>query len=111
MNDKVKIIRDLGRVCKEKINCLTCELSINKNCDNLPCSEYMFKHPEKSVEIIEKWAKEHPEKTYMDDFFEKFPQARRDENEHPYVCRNNIYGETHECNRTDCKKCWTEPIE
>ena len=31
--------------------------------------------PEEMVNAVEKWAKEHPQKTIMQDFFEKFPNA------------------------------------
>ena len=61
------------------------------------------------VEIMQKWSDEHPEKTYAQDFFEKFPKAQSDSDGTPCVCRRIIYGGN--CDYTGaCYRCWNEPM-
>jgi hypothetical protein len=68
----------------------------------------------KLIETIQKWSDEHPKKTYAQDFFEKFPKARRNSDGTPFVCRERIYGG--ECPVLKCdecwnRDCWNEPME
>ena len=71
----------------------------------------------KAIEIVQKWSNEHSQKTYMQDFFEKFPKAQLDSDGTPFVCRKRIYGG--ECQKDEecddytgtCENCWNEPME
>lgn len=79
----------------------------------LPLSEICAK---KAIEVLQKWSTEHPKKTYVQDFFEKFPNAPKDKSakdEYPDACRNLIYGGG--CPKIEsridcCYKCWNEPM-
>lgn len=65
-----------------------------------------------AIEIVQKWSYEHPKKTYAQDFFEKFPDAPKDEavkGKSPLACRRVIYGG--ECPDMGCDGCWNEPME
>ena len=67
-----------------------------------------------AIEIVQKWSNEHPKKTYVQDFFEKFPKARSNSDGTLFVCRERIYGG--ECPVLECdecwnKECWNEPME
>lgn len=65
-----------------------------------------------AVENLQKWSDEHPKKTYAQDFFEKFPDAPKDEavkGKCPLACRRGIYGG--ECPDMGCNECWNEPME
>lgn len=69
----------------------------------------------KAVDNLQKWSDEHPEKTYAQDFFEKFPKAQSNPDGTPFVCRKRIYGGIHStlenCDYTGaCYKCWNEPM-
>ena len=69
---------------------------------------------EKATEIVQKWSDEHPEKTYAQDFFEKFPKAQIDSDGTPLACRNAIYGggcPKIEPNIECCCECWDEQME
>lgn len=66
-------------------------------------------------QAIRKWAEEHPRKTYLQDFKEKFPNAPGG-----YLpgglCRNAVYTGQIECCYADiddmsCLKCWNRPME
>lgn len=50
----------------------------------------------------------HHNKTYAQDFLEKFPNAGKSESDRPYFCRAQIYGDELECPNGGCKKCWNE---
>lgn len=63
----------------------------------------------KAVENLQKWSDEHPKKTYVQDFFEKFPKAQSKSDGTPFVCRQTIYGG--KCPGTECDECWNEPME
>lgn len=60
-----------------------------------------------------KIAQPHPQKTYEEDFFEKFPNAPRQKDGTPLVCWGEIYG-TGGCeddfDEITCAECWTELI-
>ena len=70
-----------------------------------------------AIETVQKWSDEHPKKTYAQDFFEKFPDAPKDEavkGKCPWACRIGIYGGG--CPKIEpeidsCYECWNEPME
>ena len=69
-----------------------------------------------AVENLQKWSDEHPKKTYMQDFFEKFPKAQLDSDGTPFACRKKLYGGVRpndkRCDRREaCKNCWNEPMD
>ena len=72
---------------------------------------------EKAIEIVQKWSDEQPKKTYAQDFFEKFPDAPKDEavkGKCPWACRIGIYGGG--CPKIEpeidsCCECWNELME
>ena len=68
------------------------------------------------IEIVQKWSDEHPKKTYIQDFFEKFPKAKLDSDGTPFACRKKRYGGVRpndkRCDRRGaCNNCWNEPME
>lgn len=71
MNDKEKLLRDHSRMCMD-LDCGSCP--IGEEC-GLHCNKWMMEHTSAAVEIIEKWAAEHPVKTRQDLFLEQFPNA------------------------------------
>lgn len=97
------------------------------DCENCPrhkegCSLLATSKPylEKLVADVEKWSKEHPEKTRMTDFLEKYPCAETHLNGIPKVCCAAL-GYREYCGKTfdnfdngnnqDCDKCWNEVVE
>ena len=95
-------IKDLKRMCAAHENCLKCELYVG--CDRI------YNLPDNVDEIVDKWVKEHPVKTYSMDFFEKFPNALKTESGRPDNCRNLIYGDKSGCNY-ECEECWNQEME
>ena len=80
--DAVEFLKEYQRMCRKE--CEECPLN-HKVClydnideDNLPFEEI--------VEATEQWSQSHPQKTIMQDFFEKFPNAPKREDNTPCAC-------------------------
>ena len=95
------------------ICCGNCKLSIGNNGTNMSCEELIEKCTKEAVEILEKWSRENPVKTMMDDFFEKFPNAPRKGNGYPICCPNECgYVKESKCTTFEsCVVCWSRPLE
>lgn len=67
-----------------------------------------------STNIVEKWSKEHPIKTIMMDFLEKYPNATTYNGGVPAICPIHLGYEIESgtrCFNLLCKECWNTPIE
>ena len=125
------VIPKLESQIKSRTHKVDCSITENffkersRMCSTVTCSECPLHHPydncenivvfhhDKAMEIIQKWSDEHPEepvKTFADDFFEKFPNALRDENGVPCVgCPHHFEYCEYKCDR-NCKECWNRLI-
>ena len=102
-------IKDLKRMCASYVDndCDGCPLGYCTNyCTHFPCNM-----SDNADEIVDKWAEEHPIKTYMQDFFEKFPNALKEESSEPKTCVKNIYGIDIDCSKIDCVDCWNQEMK
>lgn len=72
-------------------------------------------NPCDAVKLVEQWSKEHPRKTRLQDFLEKYPNAllTLDGMKFPKVCAQNLgYCEScHGGESVGCYQCWNEPVE
>ncbi len=116
----INFLAEMKRVCALYKNCRTPD-------ESEPCPLYHFcevcvrNHSatelKKTVEILQKWSDEHQRKTYEQDFFKKFPEAKPDAYGVPRMCRANCYGgscQLSAISRADpasCKDCWNEEME
>ena len=90
------------------------------NCQSVPCSQCPLmresgcaNHTEEGVDIVEKWSKEHPIKTILTDFLEKYPNATLKEDGIPRFCPHHLgYGKDGEahCRNLSCVDCWNRPL-
>lgn len=78
MMDAVEFLKEQYRMCEAlRSHCEECGLSyINNKADLVFCADFIKRHPEEAVAIVEKWAKEHPRKTRQSEFLKLFPNAR-----------------------------------
>ena len=96
----------MKRMCEAQNECETCPC--NENCMlNLGLDDVGVSELEKT---LEKWAAEHPERTLMDDFFEKHPKAMKHPSGTPQACAQTV-GYVKSCTVGDCFKCWRRPLE
>lgn len=104
--------------------CLDYEHERNRMCprDCKNCVLYKLNSPcgipnrQEKIDIVQKWSDEHPESyetTILEDFKEKYPNYKRNDEGTPSVCANFLY-----CNRngskcpksSSCKECWNRPL-
>ena len=101
-------IKDLKRMCTTYVDndCYGCPLECFTG---LPCDM-----SNDADEIVNKWIKEHPVKTYAMDFFEKFPNAPKDKDGKPETCIKKIYSDvvvSCSCMAQSCAKCWDQEMK
>lgn len=102
--------RMCNKCCQKSCSC--CPLSSGNNKTEANCRDFISEYPKESESILEAWDKEHPIKTMLTDFMEKYPNAKLKTDGMPklcpYVlgyCKELCYGED------GCAKCWNRPIE
>lgn len=104
------------RLCKSReVNCescATCELWFIQ--PSTGCKSSVMQDPQRAIEIVQKWSNEHPQKTFLTDFLEKYPKAPLARDGFPSgICPYEL-GYTKEpytdCGSQTCKQCWNTPI-
>ena len=75
--DAVEYLKEAIRICNTTNDCKECPFRNLKA--TFPCHSWVDSvdaaNPEKAVEIVEKWAAEHPKKTRKSEFLKTFPNA------------------------------------
>jgi hypothetical protein len=113
----VEYLKEKARMtngCGSQCNPVRCPLSSDNTAINgigLSCTLFEKRYPEKAVEIVEKWAKENPPKTYLSVLLEKLPKAVLDEDGTPAICPHNLFGgkKWDKCKGSTfggCEICW-----
>ena len=111
----IEYLKAQNRMTKKcGIDCDKCPLSSRNNEADCACLELEQDYPEKAVEIVEKWTKEHPVKTRQSEFQKIFPDSNFDNNGIIDICPQSIYCQ-HDCDAYDnCDTChekfWMEEI-
>ena len=111
--DAVKFIKERVRMCKSNEYCRGCEFYDFKVKANMECATYINIYPEEAVAIVEKWSQEHPGKTMLSDFLEKYPKAKLSGDGTPSdICPEDLgYCEGRYCYEIDCVDCWNRSLE
>lgn len=112
-----EVVKIRDRMCEHYVNgCSHCPMYLNKIRD-MSCNDFIMTFPASSEKIISTWAEEHPQKTILMDFLEKYPNAKLDEDGTPEVqCPYHLgYDEDDDCiyeeDNICCEKCWNRPME
>lgn len=108
--DFIKAVRDFSTKCTVETSseCEQCTLSV------MDCTAFDELSDGDIDDLIDKVGRmvKHHKKTYLDDFKEKFPNAKtwdKDYDSRPTICRNTLYGNViGKCR--NCKECWNEPM-
>lgn len=97
-----------------KIRCSDCSLES----DTIDCFQFEMDYPQKAIKIVQKWSDEHPQKTILDDFLDKFPNAVLNSDGIPedICCRYLGYKLSFkDCTISDahvsCTDCWKQPFD
>lgn len=102
-----------GGICE--LHCCDCPLCSENNgtSENLSCTSFERRYPDKAIAIIQKWSDEHPQKTYLSELLEHFPNVPLKGDGAPYLCPYRLgLMSIDDCrNDRNCIKCWTQTIE
>lgn len=99
-------------VCK--LDCSDCPLSSSNNGTGISCSYFETGYPEEAIAIMQKWSDEHPQKTYLSELLEHFPNVPLTTTEIPEdICPFHLgFMSKDDCrNDRNCIKCWNQPIK
>lgn len=69
--DAIEFFKAQRRFCKATGDCDNCPLCYG----GYDCGDATFVNPDRAIEIVEKWAAEHPAKTRQSEFLKMFPNA------------------------------------
>lgn len=112
--DAVKFISELNKMYLYYEPCSGCPLNVFKNSRKWGCTTFLKTYPRTAVKIVEKWSKEHSQKTILDDFKEKYPKAKL-LNGYPMICPRflgyKLSCDSRVCNSTMCWQMWDTPLK
>lgn len=125
--DAVEFLKEKKRMCDSVTDCKHCPIGcmflpkytignypFSGGDSHLCCDNYCFESKDKNslVQKVEQWSKEHPRKTRLQDFLEKYPNAHRRTDGFPAFCPYEL-GYCSECDKDAClyRSCWYEPVE
>ena len=108
-------------MCKKQDRCKGCPIkSEGTACllGSIPILVYDTKDIDKAIEAVEKWSQDHPRKTRLQDFLEKYPNAPLNGNGIPILVPWNVgyCGNTicYACKKAKGKSlawCWDQEVE
>lgn len=110
----IELVKAKQRMCRT-IACCDCPLSMQNNDEKVNCCEYTMTHPEETEKILIKWVEEHPQKTILQDFLEKYPNAPMGKTGLPKACSADLgyydSGCPYDGSIGSCEECWNKPME
>lgn len=109
----LEFLREWHRMCQKYPFCSDCPMEDSSSRSCMPC-KWVFNDIEKVIATVKKWSKEHPRKTILQDFLEKYPNAPLSKEGIPKTCAISLglKKETIEgCYEKECKDCWNTPVE
>ena len=107
--DYLKIKGKMTEDCT--ISCNKCPIEEINNGKDIICMKFESEYPEQAVEIVEKWAKENPVKTYLSVLLEKLPNAILECDGTPAFCPSQVFKTKLKpsiCNDISCIDCWNQ---
>ena len=98
-------LKEWGRMCDSYTgNCSHCNIP-NKSTHS--CKFFILNDIKRSQEVVQKWSDENPQKTYLEDFLSKYPEAPLDIKGNPDFCVARLYKNFEAiCDCTVCGTCW-----
>lgn len=107
-----------------KVECAKCPLSSDNNGVGECCTDFEMLYPQAAISIVKRWSNANPQRTYLTDLLEKYPNIPLDNNGKPsYVCPHDLgLMSAENCKLglmsvEDCKKdsnkcveCWNQPM-
>ena len=116
--DALKFFKEFNRMCDHYSEgfCKGCPRKEEPSCDSSTMSDEELA---KLISDVEKWSKEHPQRTRLQDFREKYPNAEVYPDGQPVICCARLgyrkycgkyFDDNHEGFKV-CFNCWNMPVE
>ena len=110
--DALTFLKEYSRMCNSYVsewNCHGCPRATEATCEITDLGPEGIK---KLISDVDQWSKKHPQKTRLQDFLEKYPNAPVDGNGTPQACCEHLGYCTKSCDPFEltCKDCWDIPI-
>lgn len=110
--DVLTFLKEYSRMCNSYVsewNCHGCPRATEATCEITDLGPEGIK---KLISDVDQWSKKHPQKTRLQDFLEKYPNAPVDGNGTPQACCEHLGYCTKSCDPFEltCKDCWDIPI-
>ena len=110
--DALKFFKEFKRMCNcySEEFCAGCPRKAEPNCDELIMEDDELN---KLIADVEKWSKEHPQRTRLEDFKEKYPHAMMETDGTPTICCIDLGYRQYDCDplKENCVDCWNMPVE
>ena len=110
--DALKFLQEFDRMCNyyEDKLCKGCPREGAPFCD---VAELDKEGREKLISDVEQWSKEHPQRTRLQDFLEKYPSAPTETDGTPAICCIDLGYRKEVCDpiKESCVDCWNMPVE
>ena len=111
-------MKEFSRMCKYVPSCKKCDMNFvgefgatcYEDCmSTLQCERHMSD----IQKIVQNWSDEHPQRTFLNDFLEKYPNGKLSEDGTPKgICPRTLgYSEDDACVGMSCLECWNQPIQ
>lgn len=108
--DALKFLEEFDRMCNRYVKnyCKGCPRAESPDCG---VDEMNKEERAKLISDVEQWSKEHPLRTRLQDFREKYPNALLYYDGTPKPCCSDL-GYCKECPEvTTCEECWNMLVE
>lgn len=109
--DALKFLEEFDRMCNHYVKnyCKGCPRAESPNCG---VDEMNKEERAKLISDVVKWSKEHPQRTRLQDFKEKYPNMKCRDSGIPWACCSYLgYCESCDEAKRDCIVCWNMPVE
>lgn len=109
--DALEFVKEFKRMCHTYTETM-CKGCPREKCLKCEIEELSNTEIKELINDVEKWRKEHPLRTRLQDFMEKYPNAPVDGNGTPQACCEHLGYCTKSCDPFEltCKDCWDIPI-
>ena len=108
--DALKFMKEYRRMCNYYPRCFECPRADEPNCN---IEEMSDEELENFANTVEQWSKEHPQRTRLQDFREKYPNVSMETDGTPAICCINWGYRKEGCDpiKESCVDCWNMPVE
>ena len=110
--DALKFFKEFDRMCNyySNENCRGCPRETEPTCG---ITDLGLEGIKKLINDVDQWSKEHPQRTRLEDFKEKYPHAMMETDGTPTICCIDLGYRQYDCDplKENCVDCWNMPVE